>query len=149
MDSKIKILKQCALFAGTSDSDLKNISRMFISGNIQEGECLAVMEDTATSFFVLVSGMLLLELEGENSIVLDTPGDFAGLSILSQKGIHCSNLTSLTNGEILSIKRNDFLDLIQEDSENAEHIMQAWQQTISEKYPFLKFLESEEFEYQF
>lgn len=149
METKNDILKQCALFKSCSDSDLTTISRMATSHDIQEGEHLAVKGEKSTSFFILVSGMLLLELEGGKSIVLENPGDFAGLDILSKKGIYCASLTSLSNGEILSVKRNDFLDLIQDDSENAEKIMQTWNSYLSENIPFVDIPESEESEYQY
>ncbi len=143
METNNDVLKQCILFKNSSDSDLTTMSRMMTSDNIQEGECLAVKGDKSTSFFILVSGMLLLELEGGKSIVLEKPGDFAGLDILSQKGIYCANLTSLTNGEIISIKHNDFLGLIQNNSESKENIMQVWSRHLSENIPFINVLESE------
>ncbi|SLM27966.1 putative cAMP-dependent protein kinase, regulatory subunit [Desulfamplus magnetovallimortis] len=143
------ILRQCILFQNSSDSDIKNIATMMNPCHVQEGESLALKGNKATSFFILVSGMMLLELDGGKSIVMAKPGDFAGLDILSSKGTYCSSLTALKNGEVLTIKRGDFLDLIQEDSSNAEQIMQSWSEHISNELPFLEVPEDDENQYQY
>ena len=112
MDIKTELLQKSALFSYLKSQDLNSMTSIFEKRDIQEGELLAVKGNKASFFFVLASGTLLLEMENEKSLILDKPGDFIGMDILSSHGKYHSNLTALTKGEILVIKRNDFLDII-------------------------------------
>ena len=138
MDIKTELLQKSALFSYLKSQDLNSMASIFEKRDIQEGELLAVKGNKASFFFVLVSGTLLLDMEQEKSLILDKPGDFIGMDILSSKGKYHSNLTALTKGEILVIKRNDFLDIIQSESEAAESIMTSWTSFLSENIAFLE-----------
>ena len=146
----IDTLKQCVLFSNSSDSDIGALSRLVNSKAIEEGETLAESGEKATSFYIIESGMFLLHRDDEKSMVLDRCGDFAGLDILSRQGIYCANLTALTSGTVLSIKRDDFLDIIQDTSPHADQIMQAWNQYLTHEIPYFQRLDDTELlDYQY
>lgn len=132
----IDTLKQCVLFRNSSDADIESISRLITSKEIEEGEALAVSGERATSFYIVVSGTFLLEMNDGKALILDRTGDFAGLDILSRKGIYCSDLMALTSGKVIVVKRNDLLDIIQDDTPQANQIMHEWSQYLAEQIPF-------------
>ena len=134
----VDTLKQCVLFSNSNDSDIGAISRLAVSRVVEEKETLAVSGEKATSFYIIESGMFLLDQDDGKSMVLDRCGDFAGLDILSRQGIYCANLTALTSGTVLTIKRNDFLDIIQDASPHADQIMQAWNQFLTHEIPYFQ-----------
>ncbi len=117
--------------------------------DIQEGETLAIKKERATRFFILSSGTLLIAMDDGKSAVMDRPGDFIGMDLLSSKGEYINTVIALENGEVLAIKRDDFLDLIQEDSLLAETIMHHWNSFLEENLPFVEQKEITGMEYHY
>lgn len=149
MDSKTEVLKKSVLFSTLQPQDLREIADYCETRDIQEGELLAATGNKASFFFILVSGTLLLAMENDKSIFLDKPGDFIGMDILSSHGRYHSTLTALTKGEILVIRRDDFLDIIQSDSEAANIIMTSWSRHLEENITFLEKSEDSGIDYQY
>ena len=137
MERAINILKKNELFRSVEEKDLDPMGKGLEKRTVQEGETLATQGDTATFFFVLETGTLLIAMNDGKSAVMNQTGDFIGLELLSSKGIYISTLTALTSGEIVVIPRNAFLEFIQNDSPAADSFMQAWNSYRSRTFPFL------------
>ena len=137
MESTINILKKSELFSNLAENDLVELGKVMETRTVQSGETLTSRGDTATFFFVLHKGTILVALQDGKSAVLKTTGDFIGLELLSSKGIYIATLTALTPCEIAVIPRDAFLEFIQEDSPAAETFMQSWDRHRSLMYPFI------------
>ncbi|MCP4120054.1 MAG: cyclic nucleotide-binding domain-containing protein [Desulfobacteraceae bacterium] len=149
MSEELKILEKGTIFNSLAPNDLKRIGSLLEKRDIQEGETLATREEKATWFFILASGTLLIAMEDGETAVLDTPGDFIGMELLSSDGEYLSSVISLTRGEVLAIKREDFISLIREDSALAETIMHQWNSFLTETLPFVEQKENQGFEYHY
>ena len=138
MSGEIENLKKGTVFSSLSPTDLKKLGTLMEKQDVQEGERLATKKERATRFFILSSGTLLVDMDDGNSVVMTCPGDFIGMELLSSKGKYINTVIALEDGEIFAIKRDDFLDLIQEDSLMAETIMLHWNAYLDDNLPFLK-----------
>jgi len=137
MKRAINILKKSELFKSIEEKDLGAMGQVLEQRSVQEGEILATQGDTATFFFVLKTGTILVALNDGKSALVNTTGDFIGLELLSSKGIYISTLTALTPCEIVVIPRDTFLEFIQDNSSAAATFMQAWSSYRSRTFPFL------------
>lgn len=133
-----EILKISTVFESLDEDSLARLAGLFDSWEIHPGDTLTNAGDTAHTFFLLEKGTLLLAMDEGKSIVMNQPGDFAGLELLSAKGIYKTTLSVLEKGRVMAIPRQEFLDIIQEDSGAAAVIMEAWQEYIDAAAPFAK-----------
>ena len=138
MSETLEILKKGTIFSSLAPADFERLGSLMDKQEILEGETLATKKERATRFFILSSGTLLIAMEDGKSAVMDRPGDFIGMELLSSKGEYINTVIALENGEVLAIKRDDFLDLIQEDSPLAETIMRHWNSFLEENFSFVE-----------
>ncbi len=137
MESAINILKKSELFRNLEKKDLAELEKAMETRTVQEGETLTTQGDTATFFFVLHTGTILVALKDGKSAVMKKTGDFIGLELLSSKGIYTTTLTALTSCEIVVIPRDAFLAFIRNDTPAAETFMQSWVRHRSRIFPFI------------
>lgn len=149
MSEELKILEKGTIFNSLAPNDLKRLGSLMEKRDIQEGETLATRGEEATRFFILASGTLLIAMADGKTAVMEAPGDFIGMELLSSNGEYISTVTSLTRGEVLAVKRDDFIALIQEDSALAETVMHQWAAFLTETLPFVEPKENQGFEYQY
>lgn len=149
MKRAINILRKSELFRSIEEKDLEAMGHTLEKRVVQEGEILATQGDTATFFFVLKTGTLLIALNDGKSAVVDKTGDFIGLELLSSKGIYIATLTALTPCEIVVIPRDTFLGFIQSDSSAAATFMQTWSTYRSRTFPFLPEQDVPDMDYQY
>ena len=149
MSEELEILKKGAIFSSLAPADLKRLGSLMERHDIQEGETLAAREETASRFFILVSGTLMIAMDKGKSIVMDRPGDFIGMELLSSKGKYINTVIALEKGEVFTIDRDQFLNLIQEDSDMAETIMYQWNSFLEETFPFVEQKNMPDMEYHY
>ena len=137
MSGEFEILKKGSIFRSLSTAGFEVLGALMEKENIQEGEAIAAKKERATRFFVLSSGTLLIAMDEGKSAVMDRPGDFIGMGLLSSKGRYINTVIALENSEVFAIKRDDFLDLIQEDFLLAETIMTHWNAFLEDHLPFV------------
>lgn len=140
--SNIKeILNKSSVFSSLEDTDIERLETLFEKRAIRSGDIIAKLKDAAQFFFLLDNGTVLLAMEEDKSVVLNTPGDFIGLELLSVKGMYKTTLTVLENGSVFVIPRQEFLAVIQEDSPAATAIMASWQEYLDKTASFAKNIE--------
>ncbi|MFK5954403.1 MAG: cyclic nucleotide-binding domain-containing protein [Desulfobacterium sp.] len=137
MSGELEILKKSTIFSSLEPADFKRLGLLLEKRDIQEGETLATKKEWATRFFILSSGTLLIAMDDGKAAVMDCPGDFIGMELLSSKGKYINTLIALENGEVFAIKRDDFIELIQEDSLLAETIMHHWNAFLEKNFSFV------------
>lgn len=133
-----EVLKQSKVFSCLDEDALGRLAGLFEGWEIHPGDTLACAGDTANTFFLLGQGMVLLEMEEGKALVVDEPGSFIGLELLSSRGIYKTTAIVLERGRVFAVSRQSFIELIQEDSDAAAAIMESWQLFIEEAAPFAK-----------
>ncbi|MBC2703738.1 Crp/Fnr family transcriptional regulator [Desulfobacula sp.] len=140
--SNIKeILNKSSIFSSLGEDDIQRLESLFEKREIHPGDIITNAKDVAQFFFLLNNGTVLLAMEEGRSVVLNTPGDFIGLELLSAGGIYKTTMTVLGNGSVFAVPRQDFLAVIQEDSEAAATIMVSWQEYLDKTASFAKNIE--------
>lgn len=147
MAQKLEILKKGSVFNSLELSDLRRLGSLMEPLDVHEGETLATMGEEAARFFILASGTLLVAMDGGKALVMEQPGDFIAMQILSSNGEYSSTVTALEPGRVFALNKTDFIDLIQEDSPMADLIMNEWNIFLEESVPFLEDKGATGFEY--
>jgi CRP-like cAMP-binding protein len=141
MGSISDVLKKSIVFESLEAGDLQRIASLFEERELATGDIVTTAGNGAQYFFILEKGSLLLAMEKGKSLVLDAPGDFIAMELLSDRGIYKTTITALENGRVFCVPRQTFLDLIQEDTPGAANIMQAWQGFLDRTAVFAKKIE--------
>lgn len=77
-----------------------------------------------------------MAMEEGRAVVLNRPGEFAGLSMVCLNGTNTSTITVLEKGAVWVVPCRDILELTGHDTEVAAAILDGWQQFCMEKAPF-------------
>jgi CRP-like cAMP-binding protein len=141
MDRTSDVLKKSIVFSSLGEQDLDLISPLFSKRELHTGDVIAAAGNMAQYFFILEKGTLLLAMGDAKAVVLKTPGDFAAMELLSDRGMYKTTITSLEDGMAFIVPRQAFLDLIQEDTPGAASIMKAWQEFLDKTAAFAKNIE--------
>ncbi len=138
METIEAVLQTSAVFNGLDAEGTDRLKGLFQKWELHTGDTLACEGEPAQFFFLLEKGTLMIGLKTDKGLVLDQPGDFAAMEILSRKGIYIGTVTALERGAAWGISREDFLAFIQEDTPSAEAVMAAWQTFLDDRAPFAK-----------
>ncbi len=138
MSDKGVILGQSDIFKHLEKEDMDKIASLMDERRFQEGEELASSGGKAAFFFLLVSGTLMLSMAEGKALVMKTPGDFAGMALLSRQGVYISTVRALTDGTVFVLPRDRFLEIIKADTPAAKHIMKAWNSYLNRVAPFIR-----------
>ncbi len=141
MSQKTEVLNKVDVFKFLDDSAKKSLESILEKRVVFEGEELAKEGESALSFFILISGRVMLSTKEEKAVVLKKSGDFIGFELISSKGIYNATLKSLADGEVLLLDSSRFLEMIKEDSLMAENIVSEWEAYLLKKAPFVEKLD--------
>lgn len=133
-----EILNKSKVFGSLDRESVSSLESLFDQWRIHPGDILANAGDTAHTFFLLGKGTILVAMEEGRAVVLDSPGDFIGLELLSARGIYKADVSVLEEGIVFAVPRQEFIELIQQDSDMAETIMSEWQDFLESRAPFAK-----------
>lgn len=151
MSGMEQILEESAVFSRMTPEGKHRLAGGATKRRIREGEVLAKTGETASFFFVLGSGTVLLSMGEGRALVLNTPGDFIAMELLSAAGVYKSTVTALCDGFVYVVQRGTFLEMIREDSADAEEVVRAWRNYLEQTAPFVKTQEynADGFEYAY
>ncbi|MFH2091061.1 MAG: cyclic nucleotide-binding domain-containing protein [Pseudomonadota bacterium] len=136
------ILGSSPVFKSIEAAAIEKMGSLFEKRDIYPGDMIATACEPAQNFFVLAKGSVLLGMEDGKSVVLNHPGDFIAMELLSAKGIYKTSVSVLEKGQVYVILRDDFLKIIQEDTPMAQQIMEAWQIYLDQTAPFAAKIEN-------
>ena len=138
MSEMKNILEESAVFSCMTSEGRQILADIATKRRVQEGEILAQAGETASFFFILGAGSLLLSMTEGRGIVLKTPGDFIAMDLLSANGVYKSTVTALCDGFVYVLVREAFLGIIREDSADAGEVVRAWRNYLEQTAPFVK-----------
>lgn len=136
MESSAACLSESIIFKGLDARDIDSLVPLFSRRTVVPGEILAQADHSTQFFFLLEEGALLVAMEEGRAVVLNRPGDFAGLSMVSLNGTNTATITVLEKGAVWVVSCLKILDLTGHDTQMAAIIMDGWQQFCKEKAPF-------------
>ncbi len=138
MESSAACLSESIIFKGLDAQDIDDLMPLFSRWTVMPGDILARADHDTQFFFLLEKGTLMVAMEEGRAVVLNRPGDFAGLSMVSLNGKNTATITVLEKGVVWVVPCTEILDLTGHDTQAAAIILDGWQQFCKEKAPFIQ-----------
>jgi CRP-like cAMP-binding protein len=109
-------------FAGISEAGLERVAAYAAELSVDAGQVLALPEDPGSGMYVICDGTVAVELRS-GSLTLG-PGDFFGeLALLVDDGTRVARVRATSPVRCVSIPREDFLALVEEEPAFALHLL--------------------------
>ncbi len=113
----INLLKQCPLFAGLKEEDLRKIKSISIPKKIVKKELIFAEGENAKGFYVILSGKVKLykiSPDGKEQIlhIVSAPDAFAEAALFLE-GTYPAYAEALSDGQLLFIPARDFTQMIE------------------------------------
>lgn len=116
--NKIELLQSVSLFWDLSEKELGYISNKMVSRSFDSGSYIFLEDSEGEQCFFVVKGSIKvtrLSKEGKEVILaMMGPGDFFGEMSLLDGRSRSANIIALENTEVLTLNREDFLDVLQD-----------------------------------
>ena len=125
----IDLLRRCALFAHASDDGLRALAGQMRRRRYRRNEVIFHQGDIGDSFHVIAAGgvkIVLPSAEGDEAIIASLkPGDFFGDMALLDTSPRSATATAIEVTETLTLPREQFLHLLQDDPELVRALLRA------------------------
>jgi CRP-like cAMP-binding protein len=115
--NKTDLLQTVPIFSELSQNDINKISDRMVTRSYNKGQVILLEEATGETFFVIASGSVKITRLSDDGreviLAILGEGDFFGeMSLLDGVG-RSANVISLENSEVLTLSRNDFLEILE------------------------------------
>lgn len=126
------------LFRELSSNELEKILPIIHPVKIIEGERLIREGSSSQLFYVIISGNYLIYFKDGRAFTLHDKGDMIGWSTIASPFTYHESAVALTDGEALMIPLEEFLYLVQSDSDLGSKITQKVLDTVRQRKAFVK-----------
>lgn len=106
-------LKQLPFFKDLLPDEWSQVYPLLDRIRAIEGEQLIREGDMARSLFIILRGHFMIHYKDGRAITLNQKGDIIGWSSVISPFQYTANVTALTDGEVLCIQSDRFVELIQ------------------------------------
>jgi len=115
--NKLSLLQSVPIFSDLSPADLNKIAERMIRRTYTKGQMILLEDDLGQTFFVIGEGSVkITRLSDEGrEVILAMLGEsdfFGEMSLLDGAG-RSANVVALEASEVLTLARNDFLEILQ------------------------------------
>ncbi len=115
---KLSLLQSVPIFSELSPSDLNKIAERMIRRAYTKGQMILLEDDLGQTFFVIAEGSVKITRlsDAGREVILAMLGEsdfFGEMSLLDGAG-RSANVVALEASEVLTLARNDFLDILQQ-----------------------------------
>ena len=115
---KLSLLQSVPIFSDLSSSDLNKIAERMIQRAYSKGQMILLEDDLGQTFFVIGGGSVKITRLSDDGreVILAMLGEsdfFGEMSLLDGAG-RSANVVALESSEVLTLSRNDFLEILQE-----------------------------------
>jgi len=115
---KLSLLQSVPIFSELSPSDLNKIAERMIQRAYTKGQMILLEDDLGQTFFVIAEGSVKITRlsDAGREVILAMLGEsdfFGEMSLLDGAG-RSANVVALEASEVLTLARNDFLDILQQ-----------------------------------
>ena len=116
-------LKEHFLFCDLPDDVLDIVAEKIFAQDLKKGETLFAKGDEGDALFIIDTGFLDIVTEGAqgNTLVLNQcgPGEMIGEMSIFDEQPRSASVVANTDSHVLSLKRNDFFDMLAQNPEAA------------------------------
>ena len=130
-------IKEIDLFKELSPEEFDKVLPIIHPVKIIEGERLIREGDVAQMFYIIISGNYMIHYKDGRAFTLHDKGDMIGWSTIANPFTYHESATALTDGEALTIPVEEFLDLMQGDSELGSKITQKVREIVRQRVAFV------------
>ncbi len=114
---KIELLHTVPIFNDLNNKDIIAMSEKMVSRSYDKGQMILLEESMGETFFVITEGSVKITRLSDDGreviLAMLGEGDFFGeMSLLDGEG-RSANVVSIEDSEVLTLSRNDFLDILQ------------------------------------
>ncbi len=132
--SKIELLQSVPLFGDLSESSLNKIADQMIIRSYSKGQMILMEESSGETFFVLAKGAVKVTRMSDDGreviLAMLGEGDFFGeMSLLDGEG-RSANIVAIEDSEALTIKRGEFLAILENHPRIAIHLLEELTQRL-------------------
>ena len=115
---KLSLLQSVPIFSDLSPSDLNKIAQRMIRRTYTKGQMILLEDDLGQTFFVIAEGSVKITRLSDDGreVILAMLGEsdfFGEMSLLDGAG-RSANVVALESSEVLTLARNDFLEILEE-----------------------------------
>ena len=115
---KLSLLQSVPIFSELTPSDLNKIAERMVRRSYTKGQMILLEDDLGQTFFVIGKGSVKITRLSDDGreVILAMLGEsdfFGEMSLLDGDG-RSANVVALEASEVLTLARNDFLDILQE-----------------------------------
>jgi len=115
---KLSLLQSVPIFSELSPSDLNKIAERMVRRAYTKGQMILLEDDLGQTFFVIAEGSVKITRlsDAGREVILAMLGEsdfFGEMSLLDGAG-RSANVVALEASEVLTLARNDFLDILQQ-----------------------------------
>lgn len=147
MPTDIATLQSLELFQELQPDELDQVSELATAMRITEGEVLTRRNDPAHSFYVVLSGNFMIYFKEGRAFTIHKKGEIIGMATVITPFRYRGTTVALTDGEVLRIPGDKFLETIQNNSSLAEKLMRRINDTLSKRAPLAEPLKTEKAEH--
>jgi CRP-like cAMP-binding protein len=142
MEEEKQVLKRTDLFKDLEPVELEKISAIMQLTRVHEGEILTDRKQPAYFFYVVISGNFMLAFEEDRAFTVHEEGECLGWATLAASSNYTATTVALSDGEVLCMSGQDFLELIQINSAIGDKLMAKSCKLLEKRLPFTKVSET-------
>jgi CRP-like cAMP-binding protein len=136
MHLDLQNIQEINLFKDLSPEELDKILPIIHPVKIHEGERLIREGDTSQMCYVIISGTYMIHFKDGRAFTLNKKGDMIGWTTIASPFTYHESAVALTDGEALTIPVEEFLELMQGDSELGSKITKKVTEIIRQRVSF-------------
>lgn len=136
MDKEKQVLQKTDLFKDLEPVELEKIASIMQLTRVHEGELLTDRKQPAYYFYVVVSGNYMLSFDEDRAFTIHEEGECMGWATLAASSYYTATSVALTDGEVLCMSGQDFLELIQINSAIGDKLMAKSCKMLEKRMPF-------------
>ncbi len=129
-ETDINEIKELGFFRDLLPEEWAEVYALLNHVSTIEGEELIREGDHAHTFFIILRGHFMIHYRDGRALTLNQRGDIIGWSTVISPFQYTANVTSLTEGELLAIPGDRFLELVQGHAALGEKLVKKINETL-------------------
>lgn len=138
MHLDLQNIQEINLFKDLSHEELDKILPILHPVKVFEGERLIREGDTPQMFYIIISGNYMIYFKDGRAFTLHNKGAMLGWSTVAGPFTYHESVVALTDGEALTIPVEEFLELMQGDSDLGSKITKKVTEIVHQRIAFIK-----------
>ncbi|CAN2039314.1 Cyclic nucleotide-binding domain-containing protein [Candidatus Magnetomoraceae bacterium gMMP-15] len=134
----IQDLQTMGLLKNLERSDLEELASIVTSMRVHEGETITHKGSSAHTVYLVISGNFMVHFEDGRALTFHGHGQVIGWAAVVTPFFYTGTAVALTDGEVLAIKGQDLLELVQANSEFGNNIMKKTNEVVADRIAFIQ-----------